>query len=291
MADRRMFNRGLFDSSLMLNLAAANPDHELEAQRIWETLILIADDQGRGKYIPAMIRLKAFGGVPTANGRITIQMVEDWIKQIADDGCIAFWETPDGAKYFVLTKWEIYQSGVWHRGKSKIPEPPLEIENLCWKQTDKGIERESNPESDSQSDSESNPPLDDPQIKLKQSKVKEEYPPEVLEFTKNWFAGNDKVDLDNQADSLDKLTRIDGFPQEEVFKILTWVKSGTDQNAEFWRGVIGSFVPLRENKKGRRCNKYLNCKAAFEKTKGVSGKSNLSGDKTFQDLIDAGFLT
>lgn len=107
--------------------------------------------------------------------------------------------------------------------------------------------------------------------KKEKEQINKDISPEVRDFAVAFFENKPKVDIEKQIDCLDKMIRIDGFPQDEVFKVLIWVKSGTDQNAEFWRGVIGSFISLRETRKARRCDKYLNCKASYEKTMNTPG--------------------
>lgn len=286
MAKRRMLNRDIMDSTVMLNLAASNPDYELESQRIWQTLILLADDHGRGKYIPLIIKLKAFGGTPRTHSNITVEMVENWVRQLVDEGCIVIYEI-DGGKYFILTKWWIHQDGVWNPGPSLLPEPPTEVLNLCWYQTKDGpaqglspgegkpkkdkkppkLESKSNPKLDltldPESNSKSNPELDPPQRKGKEIKGKEikgkeskkasksydldGFFLELIEFTYEMFPkeshlGWKKLDWFNQVDALDKLIRIDKFPQDEVFKVLRYMRG-----SDFWDRNFQSIPKLRAN--------------------------------------------
>lgn len=123
MANRRMFSREIFQSSVMVKLGCDNPGFGLEAQRIWATLILTADDYGRGKYIPGAIRGAAFGTTPDSFAKVNTEMIEKWTQQIVDEGALILY-TIDGDQYFQLTGWNRYQRGDWQRGKSLLPAPP-----------------------------------------------------------------------------------------------------------------------------------------------------------------------
>lgn len=110
------------------------------------------------------------------------------------------------------------------------------------------------------------------------------YNPEIVEFVTGWFDGSLKAsELTAQCDAIDKLTRIDGFPFDEISGILDWVKAGADDNAVFWQGVIHSFVSLRKAKDGRKCNKYLNLKSGYEKSTGRKPRPADSDDSKFKE--------
>lgn len=126
MADRRMFDREIFKSSVMVHLGHYNPNISgLYAQRVFETLILRADDHGRGRLIPEIIKMEAFASVPGVYSDIEPSMIMAWIKQIEDQGALLRYEV-DGEQYYYLTGWDKYQRGGWQRAKSLLPEPPQE---------------------------------------------------------------------------------------------------------------------------------------------------------------------
>jgi hypothetical protein len=118
-----MFTRDIFESSIMHGLADKNPEFELEAQRVFEALILSADDHGRGRLILQNIRIKAFGSAPNSYIKVKPDQIEEWVNQIAEQGAIQIYEA-NGEKYYYLTGWEKYQSGKWHKRNSTLPEPP-----------------------------------------------------------------------------------------------------------------------------------------------------------------------
>ena|SRR3990167_155800 len=137
MANRRMFSREIFSSTVMLNLAAANPAHELAAQRVWEALILLADDHGRLRFDPAIIRMEAFKSTPNTHASVGLDLVSSWLTQLERDGCIAIYEA-EGGRYCVLTKWDVHQGGTWRRANSDLPEPPPEILARCFSRDSAG---------------------------------------------------------------------------------------------------------------------------------------------------------
>jgi len=129
MAERRMISTGIYDSSVAWNLGEKNPGLKgLAAQRILEILIFLADDHGRGRYMPGLIRTRAFSSIPDVLKKIAIGEVETWLKQIEAEGSIRTYEV-DGQKYFTLTGWPHYQRGHWRPKQSNIPPPPWEENN------------------------------------------------------------------------------------------------------------------------------------------------------------------
>lgn len=125
MADRRMFDREIFKSSVMVHLGCNNPNCGLAAQRVFETLILRADDHGRGRLIPEVIRMEAFASVPEEFAECEPSHIIAWIKQIEKQGALVRYEI-NGEQYYYLTGWDKYQRGGWQRAKSLLPEPPQE---------------------------------------------------------------------------------------------------------------------------------------------------------------------
>lgn len=91
-----------------------------------------------------------------------------------------------------------------------------------------------------------------------------EIPLEIREFAEWFFDKDPNIKLYMQANALDKLIRLDGFLQSEVFAILKWVKEGTGNDARFWRKVLGTFASLRNMKNGRRSDKFFNLKMAYD---------------------------
>jgi hypothetical protein len=120
-----MFDRTIYKSSVICNLATSNPEKELESQRVFQTLILIADDYGRGRLIPQVIRMEAFGTSPNVFSEITNEDILKWVEDIQSDGALEVYEV-DGQKYYHLTGWSKYQHGKWRPRDSKIPSPPSE---------------------------------------------------------------------------------------------------------------------------------------------------------------------
>ena len=106
-----MISTGIYDSSVAWNLGQRNPGFKgLAAQRILEVLIFLADDYGRGRYIPGMIRTRAFSSIPEVLDEVTDEDVETWLRQIEEEGTIRIYEI-DGQLYFTLTGWRHYQRG------------------------------------------------------------------------------------------------------------------------------------------------------------------------------------
>jgi hypothetical protein len=116
-----MISTGIYDSSVAWNLGQKNPGFKgLAAQRILEVLIFLADDYGRGRYIPGLVRTRAFSSTPELLDEITVENVENWLKQIEEEGTIKTYEV-DGRQYYTLTGWRHYQRGSWRPGRSNIP--------------------------------------------------------------------------------------------------------------------------------------------------------------------------
>ena len=72
--------------------------------------------------------------------------------------------------------------------------------------------------------------------------------------------------VDHKArDALDKLARIDGYPEEEIVEVLRWVFEEADSQAEFWRGVILSPASLRAVKGGDGVTKFAKLHAQWQR--------------------------
>ena len=121
--------------------------------------------------------------------------------------------------------------------------------------------------------------------KVKRKEKVKEYTPEIKKFITGWFDKLSEKEFLAQCDAVEKLYRLDGFPLQEIFSILNWVKNGEGEAASFWRSKTSSFIPLRETRKGRRCNKYHNMKLAY----GEHSQSSKKRTKTIDD--DSKFKT
>jgi len=126
MAERRMISTSIYDSSVAWNLGQKNPGLKgLAAQRILEMLIFLADDHGRGRYIPGMIRSRGFSSTAKLLDKVSVEDVETWLRQIEEEGTIKTYTVND-QKYYTLSGWQHYQRGNWRPGRSHIPPPPWE---------------------------------------------------------------------------------------------------------------------------------------------------------------------
>ena len=117
----RLINRKVLRSSLYYQLGESFPGKELHAQRIFQALILIADDQGRGRWIPEDIRMEAFASARTAFAEVAIEEIENWMEVIEKNGS-AFRYEIGNERYFFLPKWYEYQHLRYHK-VSHIPPP------------------------------------------------------------------------------------------------------------------------------------------------------------------------
>lgn len=190
MADRRMFDRAIFKSQVMCALSEKNPKMELEAQRIFEILILFADDYGRGRILLSAIKLEAFGTSPNVFAKVGMEDIEKWLKQMAAEEAINIY-TVKGNRYYELTGWDFYQSGKWYKRQSNIPLPPKsKRESTAVKS------RTSEPSKAS--------------IKL----VKELFPKEM-----------ERKNINKEARVLDELHEVDGYSLDDIRKTLKWART------------------------------------------------------------------
>lgn len=276
MAEKRMITRDIFESSVMHSLSAGNPDFELEAQRVWEALILIADDWGRGRLIYQNIRIKAFCSAPNRYDKVPLELIEKWVKEIEGQKAIQIYEV-DGDKYFYLTGWDKYQSGKWHKRNSMLPPPPGFPSRTSKKSPDKAAQ-------------------------VKGSKGKENIKSNVT--PKKSVASRDKKELikfcreivplkcsspaqiNKQVDALEKLTNYDKSKLDpeclysaeawkiEVFAVLRFARADTEGSGKWsgWSKNFQSIPRLRED----GCDKYINIRVSYldrqKRSKGGSGK-------------------
>jgi len=122
-SERRMISTKIYECSIAVRLGSeAAGLLGLAAQRIFEMLILEADDFGRGRYLPSVLRMKAFLSTPGVIEEVTDAQVEEWIKIMADEGAVEIYDV-NGQKYYSLTGWQHYQRGNWRPKLSNIPPP------------------------------------------------------------------------------------------------------------------------------------------------------------------------
>jgi hypothetical protein len=96
-----------------------------------------------------------------------------------------------------------------------------------------------------------------------------EFPEHYLAFVKELFPEDSHIGWSDtewakQVDSLDKLIRLDGFVEEEVFAVLRFGRAD-----DFWDGVFNSIPRLRES--GQK--KYRNMRGQWEKKRNGQAKS------------------
>jgi len=247
-----MVSTNIFECSVAYRLGSEYPDFVgIAAQRVFMALILLADDYGNGRYIPANIRVRAFAATPQALDDITDDDIIEWIGIMEEEGAVRIYDIK-GQKYYSLTGCDHYQRGNWRPKSSNIPKPPKEVLDTkrdklphksegTWRNEGKGKEEN-----------------------RKEEKGNKEYTPELVEFVdelfpKEEFAGWSDAQRLKQVDSLEKLTRIDKFPQDEVFAVLRWMRADN-----FWTGVFQSIPRLRDD--GQK--KYRNARGQWQQKTG-----------------------
>lgn len=128
MTDRRMVHRNIYESSVCWTLSTKFPKYEgLKAQRVFEALIFLADDYGNGRFIPSMIRNKAFSSLPDVLMDVSDDDIIKWVETIQSvEKAVLIYEV-NNQKYFTLTGWQHYQRGNWRPAETNIPFPPKEV--------------------------------------------------------------------------------------------------------------------------------------------------------------------
>ena len=109
-----MPNRIIKDSILISETVGGLDDF---AFRLFVSLICLADDYGRGKAHPAIIRGQAF----PLRDEVTKAQVEQGLQELHDAGAVQLYEV-DGVRYFQLTTWAKHQRV--RGGIQRFPEPP-----------------------------------------------------------------------------------------------------------------------------------------------------------------------
>lgn len=126
MVEQRLIHRDIFSSTLFYDLGERFPGKELAAQRMFQVLcFVIADDYGRGKYIPADIRSRGFTSAPSAFGETTLDDINRFMEVIEKNGS-AFRYQIKNDTYFFLPKFFEYQP-LKYRQKSHIKPPDENI--------------------------------------------------------------------------------------------------------------------------------------------------------------------
>jgi len=112
-----MVSTSFSESSICLLYAEefSKAEDVLAAQKILLTLILMADDYGRGKLLPAAIRSKAFCGI----GILLDSLRDDFVERCVR---LMVYEVANH-RYYALNNWKHWQRGNWRPRQSNIPEP------------------------------------------------------------------------------------------------------------------------------------------------------------------------
>ena len=255
MADRRMFSRDIFKSSVMVNLGYNNSPHGIEAQRIFETLIVLADDWGRGRLIPEVIRGEAFISVPESFAKVTPDMIREWIDQIAGDGALTIYDV-NGQEYYTLTGWDRYQRGGWQKAKSLLPDPPGFVSD--------------GPQTDSGQTADTERTTDESKVNRKKEDktVKPDLPDECIQLVKQLFPDLKDAEVRKQAETIEQLFRLDAYTMDDIEQVLKWAKTDTGGNDPDWSGWSAQFLSccqLRVKKHG--VMKFAKMKAGYERSK------------------------
>ncbi|MBU1067003.1 hypothetical protein KKE60_04420 [Patescibacteria group bacterium] len=235
---------------MMVQLGCSNPGFGLEAQRVWETLILRADDYGRGKFLPGVIRAEAFGTVPDVFPTVTDELIISWVLQIEKEGAIQIYEH-EGDKFYALTGWNRYQRGDWQRGESQLPEPP-QLDNSDGTDAEQSATVRTKDKYKSK-------------VKEKSKEKEEREPPPsaYVDFINEIFPDNSFTvgQMLKQCNALGKL--IDKYGQEEVCAVLRWGSQDTGKHGDDfpgWKAVFHSVERLIKD--GNQ--KYLNMRGGYQ---------------------------
>lgn len=253
MTDRRMISTNIFECSIAYRLGSEDPGlMGLAAQRVFMALILLADDFGNGRYIPANIRVRAFAATPEAMGNISEDQIDKWMKVMADEGAVEIYQVKN-QRYYSLTGWEHYQRGNWRPRVSNIPKPQSQLK------VSDTLQGKSEPKSPGTKRSEGK----EIEQKGREEKVTKEYSTDLVEFVDEIFPVSDYQGWTDahrlkQVDALEKLTRLDHHTQDVVFQVLRWMRADG-----FWSGTFQSITRLRINGQ----EKFLNAMGQMDKSK------------------------
>jgi len=291
-SERRMFNRKIFQSSVCVVLADKNEGKELHAQRLWEILILNADDEGRGKLIPVALRADAYGTCPTAYNEITNDDIEKWVKEIVSTGAMVVYSNEVGERYYALTGWDVHQSGDWRRTPSIIMPPPPEYDllfkshpktNIKYK---KGIcstdARTLKPLCSTDALPDAIPKRKEENIKkenINSDKSKKTICRTSFSSDSKFYIAvktlfpeiTDEKAIQKQAAVLEAIERLDQMPLEELLPVLKWAQ----KDKEFWKSNFLSCARLRR-KNDEVTMKWETMKAAYELAQNEESDSSSS---------------
>lgn len=264
MAEKRMFMRDIFESSVMHVLSADNPEFELEAQRVWEALILSADDFGKGRLIYQNIKTKAFGSAPNRYDKITLEMIENWVKLIAKEKAILIYEV-DGTQYYYCTGWEIYQSGKWHKRKSNLPDPPEIPSQISQKSPEKVGEVKESKEKKKEKSKKKTETSEDKALRNELIVFCRKIVPRkcgvATQLKKQIDALLLLITSDQHKVDIEKLYTAEKW-KEHVFDILEWARKDVVEQKGTWTGwkkVFQSIPRLRED----GCDKFNNMRESY----------------------------
>jgi hypothetical protein len=191
--------------------------------------------------------------------------VDDAIQELAEDGVIKLY----GEIVWIVKKWgrdKYSKAGTNRKGAidyvaEHYPEVAPDFEakyplsgDLVRTKTLKT--RTSDSESDSDTDPER--PKKVSRKKISPSESNPEYIALVLElFPPDKYPSWTNSQRGKHVDALDKLIRVDGFTQEEVFAILRWMRRDS-----FWNANFQSIIRLRE----KGAQKYLTARGQWKKS-------------------------
>jgi len=129
-SSKRIVSTGLLQSSVAVRFGEAFPQRGPYAMLVFLAMLFGADDEGRGRFLPQVIRSEAFGWDPGAMTVVALDDVATWAKEIEAEGSIVLYGVDTrgrGPIYYAFPKWNEYQS-LKYRKKSHIPPPPGDIE-------------------------------------------------------------------------------------------------------------------------------------------------------------------
>jgi hypothetical protein len=240
---------------------AAMPDN---VRSVFLCLILASDDWGRLPDNPLKLArmISVCCKLPDE-----VAICIEWLIR---DGCMTRYQV-EGESFLCWTKWEKHQERLKSRDKALYPAPSGEIE------------ASSNPLAMAKQSPHGAPhgiPDDTPPgpPKGKERKGKERkgnsFSPELVEFVAEVFPPDKyhwtDVQRDKQVDALDKLIRLDGFPQDRVFAVMRWMRGDTEARNGFpgWSAVFQSIARLRQD--GQQ--KFRNAAGQYDKQSAGEGE-------------------
>jgi len=125
MANKRMISTSVLDSTVAQALWQGSKEKYPHAMLIFLALLSHADDWGRGKYSPYVVRGWAFNAAPSVRDSTSDEEVDGWVRIMCEEGTLALYgENKLGEPlYYAFPKWDMYQK-LDYRKISLLPEPP-----------------------------------------------------------------------------------------------------------------------------------------------------------------------